>query len=83
MRKSFLLILMVLLFGCAKKRPATPADYYSSTAYQNREVLGVQESPDDVNFYETMKKAEAQATSQALAELAQQLSEFLATPDGS
>lgn len=29
----------------------------------------VEQTPDDVNFYETMKKAEAQATGQALGEL--------------
>ncbi|HEX5716162.1 MAG TPA: hypothetical protein VF179_08385 [Thermoanaerobaculia bacterium] len=39
----------------------------------------VEEKPDDVNFRETMQKAEAQATAQALTELAQQLSEFLAS----
>jgi len=38
----------------------------------------VEEKPDDVNFRETVQKAEAQATAQALTELAQQLSEFLA-----
>jgi len=38
----------------------------------------VEEKPEDVNFRETMQKAEAQATAQALTELAQQLSEFLA-----
>ena len=33
------LLLMPLLAGCAKKKPATAADYYESSAYQNREVL--------------------------------------------
>ncbi|MEA2561012.1 MAG: hypothetical protein QOH06_2516 [Acidobacteriota bacterium] len=42
-----------------------------------REVR-VEEKSGDVSFYETMQKAEAQATAQALTELAQQLSEFLA-----
>ncbi len=37
-----------------------------------------EKSGGDVSFYETMQKAEAQATAQALTKLAQQLSEFLA-----
>ena len=38
----------------------------------------VEEKPDDVNFRETMQKAEAQATANALTKLAQELSQFLA-----
>lgn len=38
----------------------------------------VEEKPGDVNFYETMQRAEAQATAVALTQLAEELSQFLA-----
>jgi hypothetical protein len=47
------------------------------SAATTREVR-VQAASGDVNFYETMQKAEAQATGEALGELAQQLAAFLA-----
>lgn len=39
----------------------------------------VRETKDDVSFYETLKKAESTATAEALSELAQQVSQFLAS----
>lgn len=38
----------------------------------------VREERGDVNFYETLRKAEASATAEALAELSRELAEFLA-----
>jgi hypothetical protein len=49
-----------------------------STATTQEVRVEEKKTGGDVNFYETMQKAEAQATAQALTELAQQLSEFLA-----
>lgn len=37
------------------------------------------ETKDDVSFYETLKKAESTATAEAISELAQQVSQFLAS----
>jgi hypothetical protein len=49
-----------------------------STATTQEVRVEEKKTEGDVSFYETMQKAEAQATAQALTELAQQLSEFLA-----
>ena len=49
-----------------------------STATTREVRVEEKKTGGDVNFYETMQKAEAQATAQALTALAQQLSEFLA-----
>lgn len=39
--------------------------------------VNVRETKDDVSFYETLKKAEGTATAEAIAELTQQVSQFL------
>jgi len=50
------------------------------SAFATREVEA-ERTPEDVNLYETVRKAEARATNEALAELADQVVEFLdATP---
>jgi hypothetical protein len=41
--------------------------------------VNVRETKDDVSFYETLKKAESTATAEAIAELTQQVSQFLAS----
>jgi hypothetical protein len=49
-----------------------------STATTQEVRVEEKKTEGDVSFYETMQKAEAQATAQALTELAQELAEFLA-----
>ena len=50
------------------------------SAVATREVRVEETTGGDVNFYETMQKAEAQATAEALTELAQQLSADARSP---
>ena len=50
-----------------------------STATTREVRVEEKKKSGDVSFYETMQKAEAQATAEALTELAQQLSQFLAS----
>lgn len=50
-----------------------------STATTQEVRVEEEKKSDDVSFYETMQKAEAQATAEALRELAQELSQFLAS----